>query len=354
MPPQPSYVPGPPPGVNPGGVAPLAQPPKKRSGMKVALGCLLVLVLALAVLGGGGFLLVKALSSKNNTTAHQGSGTGNTSTPGSSPTPGSAADTQTLNNINRQAIYAGATFTIASAKEAASLPDYQQSDPTLNVLEVQAKETNQAPRNVYPVFTAIGTNGNPDPLVSSSPSSFGAVWANSSVGSGDLFFTVPRASKIGDFVIQIGKDTELLVPIPLTGTYDPNQWQPVTYAINQSITIDIGRVKLTVTQVMVVTWNPGFQAPKDMRLLQMYLHVENDEALAAGVGSGNYVLVFPNGDRARATSIYGSLIDALVAPGESKDVGYDTFLVPPAPAHYTMIFFNSDGTTAGQMGLGTV
>src|SRR5262249_24458010 len=145
-----------------------------------------------------------------------------------------------------------------------------------------------------------------------------------------------------------------LVPIPLTGTYDPNQWQPVTYPINQSTTIDIGRVKLTVIQRVVVTWNPGFQAPKDIRLLRMYLHVENDEALAALVGSGNYVLVFPNGDRTKATSIYGSLIDALVAAGESKDVGYDTFLVPPAPAHYTMTFFNSDGSTAGQMDLGTI
>ena len=65
------------------------------------------------------------------------------------------------------------------------------------------------------------------------------------------------------------------------------------------------------------------------------------------IGGGNYALIFPNGDPTRATSIYGSLIDVLVNPGESKDVSYDTFLVPPAPAHYTMNFFNSDGSPAG-------
>lgn len=59
-PPQPGYIPGPPPVVTPGGgVQPWAQLPKKRSGAKVALGCLIALVLVVAVLGGGGFLLVK-------------------------------------------------------------------------------------------------------------------------------------------------------------------------------------------------------------------------------------------------------------------------------------------------------
>lgn len=320
--------------------------------MKVALGCLLALVLVLAVLAGGGFLLVKALSSKN-TTAHQGSGTGNTTgTPGASPTPTVVA--QTLANINRQAIYGGATFTIVSAKQATSLPELQQADPTLNVLEVQAKETNQIAHGLYPQFNAIGADGTPYPLYSSSPSALGAFWNADTRMSGALFFKVPSGSKIGDFVIQIGNSMELPVPIPLAGTYDPNQWQPVTYPINKSVTINIGRVKLTVTQMVVVTWNPGFQAPRDMRLLRMYLHAENDAALGVDVGSGNYALIFPNGDRARATSIYGSLIDELVAPGESRDVGYDTFLIPPAPAHYTMLFFNTDGSTAGQVDLGTL
>ena len=160
MPPPPMYAPGPPPvGAPGGGVAPWAQPPKKRSGAKVALGCLIALVLVVAVLGGGGFLLVKALTSKSgNTSTHQGSGSN--STPGAGSTPGgSSGNTQTLDNINRQAIYAGVNITIVSAKQAASLPEHQESDPKLNALEVQVKASNQTPESVYPTFMALTPDG---------------------------------------------------------------------------------------------------------------------------------------------------------------------------------------------------
>src|SRR5262249_35140465 len=117
MPPPPAYAPGPPPVATPGGgLAPCAQPPQKRSRAKVALGCLTALVLVVAVLGGGGYLLIKALSSKSGNTSHQGSGSSATSTTGSGSTPGTtSAGTQTLDSINRQGIYAGVTFTVVSA-----------------------------------------------------------------------------------------------------------------------------------------------------------------------------------------------------------------------------------------------
>ena len=94
-----------------------------------------------------------------------------------------------------------------------------------------------------------------------------------------------------------------------------------------------------------------------MRFLLMYLHVTNNTALAIGVGDGvppQYLLVYPNGDRSQPTDLYGSLIDADVGGGESKDVGYDTFLIPTAPAPYVIVFLNPDGTTAGQVNLGTI
>jgi hypothetical protein len=358
------YAPGPPPPVAPGGgVQPWAQAPKKRSGAKTALGCLLALVLVVAVLGGGGFLLVKALTSKSGNTTHgsgtnttQGSGTsttaGSTSTPGGSGSSG----TQTLNNINRQAIYAGANLTILSAQEAASLPDRQEADPNLYALEVQVKESNQTTRTVAPTFTAIDPNGGTYQLYIFTPASF-EFWCANSVGSGALLFDVPRGSKIGDFTIQVGKSDEAPVTVPLSGNYDPTQWQPVTHQIGQTINYENGQIKYTLTQVVVGLWTPGFQAPKGMRLLLMYLHVVNNTALPVGVGDGvpqQYLLVFPNGDRSAPTVIYGAQIDAAVNPGESKDVGYDTFLIPTAPAPYTMVFLYADGSIAGQVNLGTI
>src|SRR6185437_11178509 len=163
--------------------------------------------------------------------------------------------------------------------------------------------------------------------------------------------------KIGEFRIQFGNSKELPVPVPLTGTYDPTQWQPVTHQIGQTIVYENGGIKYTVTQVVTTTWTPGYQAPKGMRFLEMYLHVENNTALSVGAGEGTppvYLLVFPNGDRSQATSSYGGFIDTVVGGGDSKDVGYDTFLIPPTPTPgLQMVFLFADGSVAGKVDMGT-
>lgn len=354
----PVYTPGPPEVTTPGGgVAPWAQPPKKRSGLKAALGCLIALLLVAAGLGGGGFLLVKGLSSRNGATTHQGSGTstipGTGKTPGSSSTAGgSQADIQTLNAINRQAIYAGVNITILSAQEGASLPGYQEADPTKNALGVQAKVSNQNSEIVYPTITALTPDGSTYEL-----SGHLISWGSNFVGNDSWFFDVPKASKIGAFQIQLGSPKEAPVTVPLAGTYDATQWQQVTHQIGQTVTYDNGQIKGTVTQIVVGIWSPGYQAPKGMRFLLMDLHVVNNTAVAINVGDGTppqYLLVFPNGDRNQPTDLYGSQINAVVEGGESKDVGYDTFLIPTVPAPYVLVFLNPDGSTAGKVNLGTV
>jgi hypothetical protein len=320
------------------------------------------LVLVGALLGGGGFLLIKALSSRGGSSTSQGNST--SATPGAGSTPGSSATvggnpagTQTLANINRQAIYAGVNITILSAKEAASLPEHQESDPMLSALAVQAKISNQTTHAVYPTITGIDADGNTYELASSTPSAFSVSWSDGMVASGTLFFDVPDSSKVGDFQIQFGSSKEAPVTVPLTGAYDPNQWQQVTHQINQTVTYYDGKIKGTVTQIVVGLWTPGYQAPKGMRFLLMYLHVMNNTALAINVGDGTppqYLLVFPNGDRSQPTTLYGSFIDAVVQGGESQDVGYDTFLIPTAPAPYILVFLNPDGSTAGMVMLGTI
>jgi hypothetical protein len=361
----PIYTPGPPPVAAPGGgVAPWAQPQKQRTGLKVGLGCLVAVVLVVTLLGGGGYFLIKKLSSKSGSTTNHGSGTpgtsttaGTGSTPGSGSTPGGTqAGTQTLDNINRQAIYAGANFTILSAKEAASLPDRQESDPNLYALEVQVKESNQTTRTVVAPFIAIDPNGNTYQLYIFAPTSF-QFWPANSVGSGALLFDVPKGSKVGDFIIQMGSPMDLPVTVPLTGNYDPNQWQPVTHPINQTINYENGNIQYIVTQVVVTTWTPGYQAPKGMRILEMYLRVTNNTAIPINAGDGVppvYLLVFPDGTRSQPTVIYGPSIDAGVAGGESKDVGYDPFLIPPTPTPgLQMVFLFADGSVAGKVDMGT-
>ena len=268
-------------------------------------------------------------------------------TPGSSQT-----GTQTLNAINRQAVYAGVNITILSAQEGASLPGYQENDPTKNALGVRVKVSNQSSATVYPTITALTPDGNTYQLAGHF-----IFWGSNFVGSDSWFFDVPKTSKIGDFQIQFGSPKEAPVTVPLAGTYDATQWQQVTHQVGQTVNYDNKQIKGTVTQIVVGIWSPGYQAPRGMRFLLMYLHVVNNTAVVVKVGDGTppqYLLVFPNGDRNQPTDLYGSQIDAIIEGGESKDVGYDTFLIPTAPAPYVLVFLNPDGSTAGQVNLGTV
>lgn len=367
--PPPVYTPGPPPVAAPGGgVQPWAQPPKKRRGRRV-LGCLLALVLVVAVLGGGGFLLVKAFASKGGTTAQQGS-----STPGASATAGSGSTAtsgpngqQSLNNINRVGIYAGVTFTVMSAIEAQKLPDdFSNGDPDHdNIIKIVVGVDYESSRHGGFIVTGriMSPGGNPiergighgvpkDEV----PEIFG----DPLKGTYAFYFEVPKTVKITDWTLLIGDDTQVVVAIPLSGNYDPTLYQehPHTQGLNQPIKYDNGNITGVITKVITVTWNPcGCEAPKEMRFLRLYFHVTNNTALPVNVGDGippQYLLIYPNGDRLQADTQYNAPINAVVNGGESKDVGFDSWVIPSTPAPYTIVFLNPDGSKAGQIDLGTV
>lgn len=367
--PPPVYAPGPPPGAaTGGGVQPWAQPPKKRRG-RLVLGCLLALVLLVAVLGGGGFLLVKAFSSKGGTTAHQGNGT-----PGAGATPGSTSTVatgpngqQTLNNINRIGIYGGVTFTVMSAIEAQKVPDdFSNNDPDHDnilkiVVGVDWEGSSHAgfivDRSIVspggnPIERGIG-HGNPKDEVPD-------IFSDPIKGTYAFYFEVPKTVKITDWTLLVGDANQVVMTIPLGGNYDPTIYQehPHTQGLNQPIKYDNGNITGVITKVITVTWNPcGCQAPKGMRFLRLYFHVTNNTALPVNVSDGippQYLLIYPNGDRLQADTQYNAPINAVVNGGESKDVGFDSWVIPSTPAPYTIVFLNPDGSKAGQIDLGTV
>ena len=337
-PPPPGYVPGaPPPAAR--AVPSYAQTPKKSGTKHFLLGCLVV-VLLVALLGGGGYLVIKKLTSS-----------------ATSSSSGSTNEKQTLANINRRAIYAGVNITILSATEDSSLPQYQPYDSSKNALGIQARIDDQAPDPVDGSNIAVvGADGNTY-AVEGSNNALPSIWDQGIVATGYWFFEVPPGNKIGNFKLVLGSVEEVPVTTPLTGPYDPNQWQQVTHHIGQTVTYDNRQLQGTVTQVVTGIWTSGYQAPKHTRFLLMYLHVVNNTAEGLNVGDvtpPQYLLLFPNGDRHQPELIYGPPINTIVEGGESKDVGDDTFLIPAAPAPYTIIFLNSNGSTAGQVKLGTI
>lgn len=368
-PPPPGYAPGPPPAVTPGGVAPWAQP-QKGSGRRFALGCIVAIVLVVLVVGGGGVLAFKLLSSKgssSNTGQHAGSTPGTGVTPGTGSTsvathtPNTSPGGQTLNNLNLQAIYAGVTITIMSAVQAASVPEYQPNDPSMDVLKVQARLDNSKDTHDVYVTTntnVVGPNGNPYSIATTSPANSLplSVAAQANV-LGYWYFAVPNGTNISDWKLVIGAAAELQETIPLNGVnYDPSIWQWVTKPITTKNTVTYygGSLTGTVTKVSTGVWTPGYQAPAGMRFILVDLMVTNNSAVSAYVGDPEFSLLLPNGQRVNQQSSYGYDINDALGAHESKDEGYACFLAPPDKGDFQMIFFNQNNGVAAMIDLGTL
>ncbi|HEY7356840.1 MAG TPA: hypothetical protein VH590_10250 [Ktedonobacterales bacterium] len=366
-PPPPGYAPGPPPAVTPGGgVAPWAQP-QKKSGRRFALGCVVAIVVVVLALGGGGVLAFKLLNNKssNTTSQHNGSTPGTGSTPGAgstpTPTPGTSANAQTLNNLNLQAIYAGVTITILSAVQAPTVDGLQPPDPNEDALKVQARLDNSADThsvyvtsntnivgpngNVYNLFTSSPTDSLPDPL----PAQANVV--------GYWYFGVPHGVNIGDWKLEIGSATELQETIPLNGAnYDPSAWQWVTKPITTKNTVTYygGALVGTVTKVTTGVWTPGYQAPQGKRFILVDLVATNNSAASVNVGDPEFALLLPDGTRENQQTTYGYFINDVLGGHESKDEGYICFLAPPDKGDFQIVFFNQNNGVAGQIDLGTL
>jgi hypothetical protein len=368
--PPPVYAPGPPPPATPGGVAPWAQP-QKRQGRRNVFVVLIVVVILIAACGGTAYALFHKSSKP---------GTASSSTPGASATAGATATTaptsttgasgatQTLDNINRVGIYAGVMFTVKSAIQAKSVPDdFSNGNPDQDdILKISVSVDFEGYRyggfivtgrvkgpDQRPIERGIG-HGNPRDAV---PEIFGDPLQ---LPNAAFYFEVPNTVKISDWTLVIGESTEVQVVIPLAGDYDPTFYQeiPHTMGLNQPITYDNGAITGVITKIITAVWNPcGCQAPKGMRFLRVYFHVTNNSPGPVIVGDGDfaqYVLIYPNGDRLRADTRYNGAIGATVNGKESKDVGFDSWVIPADPAPYSMVFMNPDGSVVGTIDFGTV
>jgi hypothetical protein len=348
--------------MQPGNVAAWAQP-QKKSGKRFTLGCVVAVVVFVLLLGGGGFLAFRLLASgKNSATSGQHAGSPLSAT----STPGSGEITQTLSNINRQAVYAGVMVTVVSAFEAKQVPDFQNFQPDQDaILKMAVTIDFESSRHSGFYFTGrvLGPDGK---LIARGlghglpKDALPEILGDPIKLAGAFYFEVPNAVKISDWKLVIGEDAEVLVQIPLAGNYDPTLYQERehTMGLNQPIMFDNGNITGVITRIVTVTWNfCGCEAPKGKRFLRVYFHVTNNTSAPVFVGDGNYpqyLLIFPNGDRLQADTQYNVPINATVAGKESKDVGFDSWVIPTDPTAYTMIFLNPDGSNAGQISFGSI
>jgi hypothetical protein len=325
---------------------PTSAPRRRRTGL------ILVSVLVLLVLlGGGGYLLFTVLHHPA-TTSQSGSNGGTT---GGGPS---------LPSINRQATYAGVSFTILSADKAQSFPEFQKQNAGDDVVKVKAQLDNQTTHQIllFNKIHLLGPDGSaPEPSLTNAASALPPDTRQGGLDSGTSaagywYFEVNRnQSGVDVYKIVLGGADEVQETIPFSGSYDPSVWQWVTKPIGKSVTYHTqygGPVIGTVVKVTTGVWTPGYQSPKDMRFILTDMMVANQTAVPVYVSGDSLKLQAPGGVPESPTTLYGYFLNDSLSGGENKDEGYASFLVPPAQGDFILFFYNPDGTVAGQVDLG--
>ena len=109
-----------------------------------------------------------------------------------------------------------------------------------------------------------------------------------------------------------------------------------------------------VTKVVSGPWIAGYQAPKGMRFLQVDVVVNDTSNESAYVGGAQFMVQAPDGQLVSQDTTTTLPVNDSLNPGETKDEGFLTFVLPAAQGDVRFQVFNSDGTLAGQVDLGTI
>ncbi|HEY0754059.1 MAG TPA: zinc ribbon domain-containing protein [Ktedonobacteraceae bacterium] len=317
---QPSFQPSQPPPA-------YARPQKNARRGIVRVGVLLCLLFLL--LGALGFFALRLLSGR----------VGSLTTPGtnSEVTPTQAAFTTTP--INATVNYASVNITIINAQQATSFAD-DTSTPAqgivrLNLHAVQSDVGNvyfaSAPIFAYPeCFTLLLPGGNKVPMA---PGGYKDLSGPPQKGDQTTWIDFPASTslKVNQMILQIGKDAEEQLQIPLTGHADLSQYQPKQSTPN--LRVAFGSMFWTLKTVALKLSDSGTQVAKGTRFLVLTFSIDNP-------GTEGYSAFPPDFMRLQYGGTTISLEQALIgdaAAGTSNIQGLVSFLVPQDTTAATLI-----------------
>ena len=314
-----------------------AQPQKK--GSRGMLRLTVILLLLLLVLGTSGFFVFKYVSSRGN------SGKSNTTTSTSSSVKTIPVKTTP---INATVTYASVDVTILNAQQATSFAD-DSNTTTPGVVRL----------NIHAVQTGVDdTNGGStiDPYYDY-PSSFALILPDGSkvspVGEKEasgptkkgnqttwVDFPVPSTINVNQLTLQIGKDTEAQMDIPLTGNADLSQYQSRQVSPNTSV--QYADMTWTLTTATARLSDSGAQADKGKRFITLSLKIDNSSSRNLSAYPPDYIRLQFGG-----TSIVENG-DTLPTPaaGTSNATGLVSFLVPQEDTTFTLVLLPNGVTGA--------
>jgi len=232
---------------------------------------MIILLLGVLVLGTVGFFVFRSATSRGNNTAS--SGTNSEITPTQAPL--------TTIPINATVNYASVNITIVNAQQATSFADdigtLAHGVVRLNLHAVQSDVNNvyfaSAPIFAYPESFALLLPGGNNVAVA--PGGYKDLSGPARKGDQTTWIDFPASTglKVDQMILQIGKDTEEQVRVPLTGHADLSQYQP-----RQSmpdLRVQFGSMFWTLKTVTRKLSDSGTQVDKGMRFLVLTFSLDN-------------------------------------------------------------------------------
>lgn len=329
-----------------------AQPQKNGSGRllgKIGCGVGVAILLAVLLLGTAGYFGYRFVADRvsrsvnSSVTGDHNTGNGNTN-PDATPT---QAPIKT-SPINAAVTYAGVDLTIIDVQQSANRPDDLNIVPDSNgsmpsVVRLDFKEHNTGTSDVSSGFYSDGFR-----LLLPGAKSVAPVNMQKQTGLGAdvsqtnwLDFPVPTGTDVSQIQLQLGKNTDAQMEIPLTANPDTSKYQPKSFPLTKKQTLYSG-LTWTITTA-TVTWGvAGTQATKGMRYITLSMTV-NNPTTSGFSGYGPDFARIKTGDIISST-VGGSLGTAVdIASGSTGTKGDFVFLVPQDVTSYTLVFLDTSG-----------
>ena len=259
---------------------PYARPQKNSSGGILRVGIILLLLLLL--LGAGGFFALRYLNSRGGNAVS--TGTNSQVTPTQAPL--------TTTPLNTTITYASVTLTIINAQQATSFASdtstSAQGVVRLNLHAVQAdvnKGFTSAPVFAYPeCFTLLLPGGNKVSIAGYKDLTGPAAKEDRTTW---IDFPASTSLKVSQMVLQLGKDTEEQLQVPLTGHADLSQYQPKQSTPN--LRVQFGSVFWTLKTVTLKLSDSGTQVEKGQRFLLLAFSLDNPSTDSDNSFPGDYI-----------------------------------------------------------------
>jgi len=297
-----------------------------------------ILLLLILLLGAGGYFAFHYITSRGGNTTNTGAN-------------GEATPTQaplTTTPINTTVTYASVNITIINAQQATSFADDKdtpaQGVVRLNLHAVQSDVNNvysaSAPSFAYPECFALLLPGG------SKVASGGYKDLSGPVRKGNqttwIDFPASTGLKVNQMILQIGKDTEEQLQVPLTGHADLSQYQPRQVSPNTRVAY--GPLFWTLTTASIQLSDDGKQADKGMRFIVVTLKIENPSTQDLHTYPPDYVRLQAGGGTIAPEG--NTAIPLQFAAGTTNTTGSAAFLVPENETSFTLILLANGSTGA--------